>query len=722
METLIFTEQKNSNKWKNNIKEAFLALFLTIGTWLCLKDMFQLTLHFSKETMGGIGSGLICTWNQIADVLGNSNYFLLPKFEGGSQGNDLFLLVLFMFLMLVFFFLIKSKNTWTMLTVFIVMALLSGVTELEITTVTGILFGAALVASVLYMKEGDESFLKNLIFIAGTAVIIAGLFSFPIVQKMESKPQFVRKMNELAGKTVSDSYYGTNILKNGDMTQRKRQEGQGEAFEITMSNPQSIYLRGFVGDYYKKDRWEPLQNNSYYEMRELLYWLEQDGFQAFGQLGQARSLTAGEGETTESNAIQIKVKEADRRYAYIPYELKGDVEKGKSWGGNFITPSGLERLSAYGYEAEENAVKTWTDTAARIFAGAGDAQPGAELEKYLVCESYYNTYVYENFTYLSKEDKSLLRKHIGKAGDQSGGHIDYKPAISGVRKYLEENFIYTENLGPVSGESKNALEEFFLSKKGYDVQFATAATMMFRYYGIPARYVEGYLVTPEDADSMESGKPKIITKDRAHAWVEIYIDGTGFIPIEVCPSYQSVMEEADMEIGISNNTLLRPFENNQGNQGLGTELETAGDDDESFEFSFALLMMILLGILLILILCWLLYKALQIFRRFWQRRKLFRKAEAKIAVSAMFSYMEEQNYPISDEARLLGNKAAYSLMPIEEAERSRMITILKDAAKEKKKDEKRKKQKKSIFFRNVMCDGGNTSDERLPNCDISRES
>ena len=26
--------------------------------------------------------------------------------------------------------------------------------------------------------------------------------------------------------------------------------------------------------------------------------------------------------------------------------------------------------------------------------------------------------------------------------------------------------------------------------------------MMFRYYGIPARYVEGYLITPEDAQSM----------------------------------------------------------------------------------------------------------------------------------------------------------------------------------------------------------------------------
>lgn len=30
------------------------------------------------------------------------------------------------------------------------------------------------------------------------------------------------------------------------------------------------------------------------------------------------------------------------------------------------------------------------------------------------------------------------------------------------------------------------------TRKGYSVHYATAAAMMFRYYGIPARYVEGF--------------------------------------------------------------------------------------------------------------------------------------------------------------------------------------------------------------------------------------
>ena len=48
--------------------------------------------------------------------------------------------------------------------------------------------------------------------------------------------------------------------------------------------------------------------------------------------------------------------------------------------------------------------------------------------------------------------------------------------------------------------------------------------MMFRYYGIPARYVEGYLITPQMA-----GKTVQVPRSMAHAWVEIYVDGDNIV-------------------------------------------------------------------------------------------------------------------------------------------------------------------------------------------------
>ena len=56
------------------------------------------------------------------------------------------------------------------------------------------------------------------------------------------------------------------------------------------------------------------------------------------------------------------------------------------------------------------------------------------------------------------------------------------------------------------------------SDTGYCVHFATAATVLLRAAGIPARYVTGYMV------SCEAGETVTVESDRAHAWVEYYDD------------------------------------------------------------------------------------------------------------------------------------------------------------------------------------------------------
>lgn len=67
------------------------------------------------------------------------------------------------------------------------------------------------------------------------------------------------------------------------------------------------------------------------------------------------------------------------------------------------------------------------------------------------------------------------------------------------------------------------------SKSGYCVHFATAATVLLRAAGVPCRYVTGYLV---DA---RADQTVTVQQKNAHAWVECYIDGTGWIPLEPTP-------------------------------------------------------------------------------------------------------------------------------------------------------------------------------------------
>ena len=81
--------------------------------------------------------------------------------------------------------------------------------------------------------------------------------------------------------------------------------------------------------------------------------------------------------------------------------------------------------------------------------------------------------------------------------------------------------------------------EYFLgtSKKGYCVHFASAGTLVLRELGVPARYVTGFMVKP-DAVTYEDGTYKASVLDsNAHAWVEIYMENYGWIPVEMTPGY-----------------------------------------------------------------------------------------------------------------------------------------------------------------------------------------
>lgn len=123
--------------------------------------------------------------------------------------------------------------------------------------------------------------------------------------------------------------------------------------------------------------------------------------------------------------------------------------------------------------------------------------------------------------------------------------------------FYEQNYSYT--LRP--GFNRNNMDyiSYFLlqNKKGYCTHFASSATMLFRYMGIPARYVEGYAFSyadvVDDGELVESaeyadyyegyaplGETALVELEipdaSAHAWVEIYIDGAGWIVVDPTPS------------------------------------------------------------------------------------------------------------------------------------------------------------------------------------------
>lgn len=87
--------------------------------------------------------------------------------------------------------------------------------------------------------------------------------------------------------------------------------------------------------------------------------------------------------------------------------------------------------------------------------------------------------------------------------------------------------------------SLDGVENFLRNtKQGYCVQFASAAALILREYGIPVRYVEGYIAT----NLQKAGKADFVYGGyvhdyEAHAWIEVYFDGVGWIQYETTPQY-----------------------------------------------------------------------------------------------------------------------------------------------------------------------------------------
>ena len=82
---------------------------------------------------------------------------------------------------------------------------------------------------------------------------------------------------------------------------------------------------------------------------------------------------------------------------------------------------------------------------------------------------------------------------------------------------IHTEFVYQSQSTEVDTTALAALAQ----KKGVCQDFAHILTACLRSYGLPARYVSGYLLTEPPP-----GQPRLIGSDASHAWASVYIPAT----------------------------------------------------------------------------------------------------------------------------------------------------------------------------------------------------
>jgi transglutaminase-like putative cysteine protease len=88
-------------------------------------------------------------------------------------------------------------------------------------------------------------------------------------------------------------------------------------------------------------------------------------------------------------------------------------------------------------------------------------------------------------------------------------------------------FRYSTDVTDVDCGALGVADCFAVSRRGYCEHFATTMVVMLRLHGIPARLVEGYLPSSRDSAGEET-----IRHSQAHAWVEAWFPGVGWVDFD----------------------------------------------------------------------------------------------------------------------------------------------------------------------------------------------
>lgn len=119
-------------------------------------------------------------------------------------------------------------------------------------------------------------------------------------------------------------------------------------------------------------------------------------------------------------------------------------------------------------------------------------------------------------------------------------------------RYLAQTCEYDLNPHGYSGNGSYVSQFLTTARNGYCVQYATAGSLMLRYVGIPTRYVDGYIASDF---SYSGGKYTGTVYDRnAHAWIEVYVSGYGWMTFEMTAPMMSGIYSAATPVVVPETT------------------------------------------------------------------------------------------------------------------------------------------------------------------------
>lgn len=428
----------------------------------------------------------------------------------------------------------------------------------------------------------------------------------------------------------------------------------------------SIYLRGDVYSIYNDNMWTPFDDAFYSKYEKMFESINQSSDKPLEIYGSAVNDAVRFNKKPLWANITISNIKSKTATQYVPYGTYPNSGKylydcsvsankiDKKYSFDFITSPYFNPSDDFSnvYEYDMSRLHVFTGgpvnyyssdgsaSTIALFGGADYREAGDYGSEDTDEISAYKEFV-RNYCYYYPGTTAMnnVRAEFDTVIQDAKAADSTYDALNILRGAIHSECVYTLSPGRVPAD-EDFVEYFLLkNKKGYCTYFATAGVILSRMAGIPARYVEGYVISEEDLASakLSDGSYNIsITDNRAHAWTEVYIPELGWLPFEFTPGYSIEMPEVTETTPATETEPLVttiPSETNE-NMLESTDLsqvtthdpaapvvttsESSPDDEEAAPFNIRAA--ILLIVMLLAIILWLL-------RLYARQKKISRRRE-----------------------------------------------------------------------------------------------
>lgn len=414
------------------------------------------------------------------------------------------------------------------------------------------LAGAYMISLPARLKGNDLTHPEIPAFLA--ALVLGLVLSFVIPESRYEQPALFSKLQEEIVSFVDpyDPIFHAGNAYTGMMKGSAGRQKLGNVKGIRYSGriiadieaadqPHRLYLRSWTGGDYGSNQWKDLPDGRYKSVAHLFEknqgeWYDQGAWlmeviARSPALSQSLSNYMKDDESVEGLKKDFNV---DAVYEKTPFFLL-------PYDTSFGAPLFAYDRSPMNREGKAYSTYLWNLPAGALLSMMEEENSSDPyFRTYLGAEKEYRRFVYDH--YLDIPD--AVKEGLAALGPipPARSLSEKRQRVEDIRRFLAENYSYTRSPGKTPA-GKDFITYFLTeSKKGYCTSFASAAVMLLRASGIPARYAAGLTVGADeikDAPLSEGGLHRLSINDHhAHAWAEVYVDGLGWRPVEMTPGYE----------------------------------------------------------------------------------------------------------------------------------------------------------------------------------------